>query len=417
VRRPLFWLVALVCLSPATYSQNTSPIKHIVFIIKENHSFDNIFGLFPGATGAKTGMCGTTVVPLTHSSLTPPNLPHDWSPARHAIDKGKMDGFCNIAPNYGSYVQYYQSDIPNYWKYAQTFVLSDNTFSSLTGASFGNHLYLGAASSDEFITNPIFLNKGADNTSWGCDAPSYTAAQRIPDPSASTTPIWQYPCVDISTLSDLLDSAQLSWRYYAVPEGQSGYIWSIFDTISHIRNGPQWTTNVTAPANFISDVKAGSLANFSWLTPPWVDSEHPPANICTGENWTVNQINAIMNSPLWSSTAIFVTWDDFGGYYDHVLPPKVDYFGLGMRVPMIIISPYVRAHTVIHTQYEFASVLKFAEETFGLPTLTQRDAQANDMMDAFNFNQQPLPPLNLTPRVCPAGTTVAVPTDADLDGD
>lgn len=114
MRSSIFWLVAFVFLSPTSYSQNTSPVKHIVFIIKENHSFDNVFGLFPGTNGypVTSGLCGTTVVPLTHSSLTPPNLPHDWSPARHAIDKGKMDGFCKIAPNYGSYIQYYQSDIP-----------------------------------------------------------------------------------------------------------------------------------------------------------------------------------------------------------------------------------------------------------------------------------------------------------------
>lgn len=229
--------------------------------------------------------------------------------------------------------------------------------------------------------------------------------------------IWQYPCFDISTLSDLLEAKGLPWRYYAVPEGQGGYIWSIFDAISHIRNGPEWTTNISSPQNFISDIQTGKLVDFSWVTPLLADSEHPPRNICTGENWTVSQINAIMNSPYWSSTAIFVTWDDWGGYYDHVPPPSVDYFGLGIRVPMIMISPYVKAQIVIHTQYEFASVLKFAEETFGLRTLTQRDAQANDMMDAFNFNQQPLPPLVLTPRVCPASTNVVVPTDADLDGD
>lgn len=416
------WLTRVVLsaciLLPCASAQTANPIRHIVFIVKENHSFDNIFGTYPGANGATSGLCGTSLVPLTHSSLTPPNLPHEWSPARKAIDHGKMDQFCLIASNYGSYIQYYQSDIPNYWKYANTFALSDNTFSSLTGASFGNHLYLAAATSYEFVTNPVFLNIGPDNTSWGCDAPSDTAAGRIPNPSVSKTIIFQYPCMDITTLSDLLESKGLSWRYYAVPEGQTGYIWSIFDAVNHIRNGPEWSTNISAPQNFVTDVQAGKLARFTWLAPPWAVSEHPPTSICAGENWTVNQINAIMNSPFWSSTAIFVTWDDWGGYYDHVPPPSVDYFGLGVRVPMIIISPYARAHQVIHTQYEFASVLKFAEETFGLPSLTQRDASANDMMDAFNFTQTPLPPLVLTTRVCPASTTVAAPAGIpDLDGD
>lgn len=174
-----------------------------------------------------------------------------------------MDGFCKNAPNYGSCIQFYQFDIPNYWAYAQTFALADNNFSSLTGASFGNHLYLGAASSDEFVTNPVFLNVGPDNTSWGCDARSNAAAGRIPNPSVSKAMVWQYPCIDTPTLSDLFDSQGLSWRYYAVPEGQTGYIWSIFDTVTHIRNGPEWTTNISAPQKFITDVNAGNLANFT----------------------------------------------------------------------------------------------------------------------------------------------------------
>src|SRR5579864_1985818 len=138
----------LLLLAAQLPAQN--PIQHIVFLVKENHSFDNVFGAFPGANGASVGLCGSTQVPLTHSALGPPNLAHDWNPARTAIDNGKMDGFCKIAPNNGSYIQYYQSDIPNYWTYAQQFVLADNMFSSLTGASFANHLYLAAATSNEF---------------------------------------------------------------------------------------------------------------------------------------------------------------------------------------------------------------------------------------------------------------------------
>jgi len=147
--------------------------------------------------------------------------------------------------------------------------------------------------------------------------------------------------------------------------------------------------------------------------PRFAESEHAPSGLCPGENWSISIINAIMRSPYWSTTAIFLAWDDWGGYYDHVPPPSVDYFGLGIRVPLIIISPYAKPG-IIHTQYEFASVLKFAERTFGLPTLTQRDAEANDLMDAFDFGQTPLPPLILKPRKCPAAPA---PSAKDLEDD
>jgi phospholipase C len=404
-------LAVILLLAAQLPAQN--PIQHIVFIVKENHSFDNVFGTFAGANGATTGLCGSTKVPLTHSALGPPNLPHDWNPARTSIDNGKMDGFCQITPNYGSYIQYYQSDIPNYWTYAQQFVLADNFFSSLTGASFGNHLYLTAATSNEFVTDPKFPN-GPDDTDWGCDAPADATAARIPNPHKSQTFVWTFPCMEATTLSDLLDGAGLSWHYYAPAEGQPGYIWSIFDSVPHIRYGKEWTTNISLPQDFLVDLtQKDTLANFTWIAPEWGFSEHPKANICDGENWSVAQVNAIMQSKFWESTVIFIAWDDWGGYYDHVPPPSVDYFGLGIRVPMIIISPWVRAKTVIHTQYEFASVLKFAEETFKLAQLTKRDKKANDMMDAFDFNQTSLSPLLLKPHKCSEES--AAPSQEDLD--
>ena len=401
-----------VMLLLATELLAQNPIQHVVFIVKENHSFDNIFGTFPGANGATVGLCGSKQVALTHSALAPPNLTHDWVPEHTGIDNGKMDGFCQISANYAPYIQYYQSDIPNYWRYAQQFALADNMFSSLAGASFGNHLYLAAATSNEFVTNPKFPN-GPDDTYWGCDAPSDTIAGRVPNPSKSQQVKWVYPCMEATTLSDLLDGAGLSWHYYAPSEGQAGYIWSVFDSVPHIRFGSEWTTNVTTPPNFITDVvQKKTLANFTWISPEWGFSEHPKASICTGENWTVAQVNAIMQSPFWKSTVIFIVWDDWGGYYDHVAPPNVDFFGLGIRVPMIIISPYVRAKTVVHTQYEFASVLKFAEKTFNLPQLTSRDKKANDMMDAFNFSQSPLSPFILKSHKCPKAPA---PSQEDLD--
>jgi phospholipase C len=192
----------------------------------------------------------------------------------------------------------------------------------------------------------------------------------------------------------------VTWRYYAPSQGQPGYQWSAYDAISHIRNGPDWQTNVVPVTEFITDALAGKLPQVSWVTPPAVSSEHPGAGVCRGENWTVQQINAVMQGPLWQSTAIFVTWNDFGGFYDHVAPPKADIYGLGPRVPLLVISPYAIPRHISHNRYGFESVLKFIEANWRLQSLTARDSLANNLMDAFNFSQSPLSPLLLQTRNC-----------------
>ena len=401
-----FLVMAFAVINVASFAQN--PITHVVFIVKENHSFDNLFGTYPLANGATQGLCGSNKVQLAKPPIPPPNVTHEWGAAHIAINSGAMNGFCwaDKKSPYQPYVQYQQADLPNYWTYASTFELADNMFSSLEGASFGNHLYLAAATSNQFISNPPSPGAGV---SWGCDAPPGTKAKRYVEGRIVGT----FPCIDSMTLSDLLDAQDFTWHYYAGEEHSSGYLWSIFDSIPHIRYGDEWATNVSPPEQFASDVAAGKLENFTWVMPRFAESEHAPSGLCPGENWSISIINAIMRSPYWSTTAIFLAWDDWGGYYDHVPPPSVDYFGLGIRVPLIIISPYAKPG-IIHTQYEFASVLKFAERTFGLPTLTQRDAEANDLMDAFDFGQTPLPPLILKPRKCPAAPA---PSAKDLEDD
>jgi phospholipase C len=171
--------------------------------------------------------------------------------------------------------------------------------------------------------------------------------------------------------------------------------------VQHIRNTQVWTTNVVPESRFATDALNGNLPNVSWIV-SGPTSEHPPDSSCVGENWTVQQINAIMQGANWNSTAIFLTWDDFGGFYDHVPPPKVDNFGFGPRVPLLIISPFAKQGFVSHTQYEFSSLLKFAERRFNLPPLTARDTEANDMTDAFDFGQSPRPPMILDTRQCRA---------------
>ena len=388
----------------STLPAGITQIQHIVFLIKENRSFDTYFGTFAGAHGATTGLLSNGQrIALGH---TPDQMPrdiggHGYFDAIAAINNGKMNGFDlvrhgNISGDLLSYTQMTESDIPNYFAYAKNFTLGDNMFSSLEGPSFPNHLYTVAAQSGGAIDNPTAGVTGAD--SWGCDSPA-GASTRVLNLTTSVVTT-SYPCFDFQTLADSLQTAGITWKYYAPPQGEPGYVWSVLDGINHIRNGTLWTTNVVSDTEFVTDAQSGNLPAVSWLI-SGPTSEHPPDGTCYGENWTVDQLNAVMQGPDWDSTVVFITWDDFGGFYDHVAPPVVDALGLGPRVPLLIISPYSKSGYVTHTQYEYSSILKFIEERFGLPPLTARDTNAHDTTDSFNFSQTPLAPLVLQTRTCP----------------
>jgi phospholipase C len=376
-------------------------IRHIVIMDKENRTFDSMFGTFPGANGATTyvGQDGRTYLLAHQPDHLVTDVSHTWQNARDAYNGGRMDRFWHIddAVQDGIDVadsQFYRSDIPNYWTYAQTFSLDDAFFSNIMGPSFPNHLYAVAGQAANTDSN-------TGSSRWGCDGPSTI---RVEERATNGDAAHAFPCFDFPTLADLLDARQLSWKYYAPAIDQSGYIWNALDAIRHIRFGPEWSTHVVDYSRFVQDAAAGTLPAVSWLVEPGRYSDHPPASICAGENWTVQQINAIMRNPdEWAHTAIILTWDDFGGFYDHVPPPpgpnpQIMY---GFRVPAIIISPYARAHTIDHTFYSFSSLLRFAEETFQLPPLTTQDADASGLAGSFNFAQKPLPPLVLQTRECP----------------
>lgn len=379
-------------------------IQHIVFIMKENRTFDNYFGTYPNANGATKATISTgQTINLGHTpDVTPRDIAgHGWYDYSNALDGGKLDYF-DIIPggsdneDYLALTQLKQQDIPNYWKYAQNFVLSDNTYSSMRGATWPNHLYMVGAQSAGVFLNPLLGSQTPNQ--WGCDSPAGTYTRQLNiETGVVTSP---FPCLEFQTIVDNLETAGVSWKYYAPGFGASGYTFSALDSINHIRNGPLWS-NVVSDTQFITDVESGNLPAVSWLVTGSPNNEHPPESSCVGENWTVNELNALMASPLWNSTAVYLSWDDFGGFFDHVVPPVSDFFGLGPRVPMLIISPYAVKGQVTHTQYEFVSILKFIEERFGLPPLTSRDAAANDTTDSFNFGQSPLPPLTLVPRSCP----------------
>lgn len=399
--------------SNLTHAQGMNQIQHIIFLVRENRSFDHYFGLFPGADGTSTATISNgQTISLGHATdATPQDLCHTTQCAEIGIDGGKMDGFDlllggNKNNDFIAFTQMWQQDIPNYWKYAQTFVLGDHMFSSEHSDSFPNHLYTVGATSDGVVAIPLPpLTNSSENYSWGCDAPPDVTVAQVDDEDNIDA---VFPCFDFPVLPQSLSSIGVSWKYYAVPEDTTGYTFSTLDAIDPIRNGPLWSSNVVADTTFINDAATGNLPAVAWLTTGRHMTEHPPESVCSGENWTVNALNAVMQGPDWNSTVIFVMWDDFGGFFDHVPPPTEDSYGLGERVPFLIISPFAKAGYISSTQYEASSILKFVEERFGLPPLTQRDANANDTTDSFNFSQSPLPPLILTPRTCPVPAAATV---------
>jgi phospholipase C len=373
-------------------------IQHIVFIVKENRSFDSMFGRFPGARGTTTFVDSDGKShPLAHQPRRlSTDIQHNFASALTAMDGGKMDGFAQIqgALQHGVDMadsQYDRTDIPKYWSYARRFTLADGFFSSILGNSFANHLFTVAAGGGDVISNPAGPN-------WGCDTTQQTTVERLDVTGTAHT---VKPCFDFPTETDLLDAAGIPWRYYAPDQSQGGYIWSSLDAIRHVRFGPEWSTNVVNYGQFAGDAAAGQLPGVSWLVQPAPISDHPPHNICWGENWTVAQINAVMSDPAeWAHTAIIVVWDDFGGFYDHVTPPKGPnpHIQYGPRVPALIISPYARRGFIDHHFYTFSSLLKFVQHILNLPALPGMDPKPGNLTHAFDFKQAPAPPLTLTER-------------------
>ena len=391
--------------SPQQGPQGLSAIQHIVVIIKENRSFDHYFGTFPGADGATTGKISTgRVIPL---GPAPDRMTHgislSWEESHEAIDAGKMDKFDlitggNVNGDYAAYTQLHEQGIPNYFQYARNFVLADHMFSSAYGPTFPNRLYSIAAQAGGVISNPEIIGNPEHTTSWGCDAPATATVRVLFNFYLNSN---EYPCFDFSTLPDELEAAGVTWKFYTLNSDDPDYTFTTPDAIRHLRFSSLWADHVLSASQFITDAQNGNLPAVTWLMSPVSASEHPTSSICVGENWTVNQVNAVMQGPEWNSSAIFITYDESGGFYDHVPPPRVDPFGPSMRVPLLIISPYAKKGYVSHTTYSMASILKFVEARFNLRPLTDRDALANDIFDSFDFNQQPLPPLILQPRQCP----------------
>jgi phospholipase C len=450
------YLAFCIALVTAARAQSGSiPIEHFIFIVQENHSFDNYFGTYPGANGIPNGaaLADYPGGPLLHHPFRDTkthitkDLPHGYLACRVAWNRGAMDGFL-WAEYRGSYPYYgkgipvptpnpqlvkiakkkstnthplstpaggqlvspngfiddedydapwvgtaneeslntnatphgtpnwrkrpawvmetlsYVDDavIPNYWAYAKYYSLCDAFFSSLTGPSAPNHLYTIAAQSAAIVDNNHLGGKNLG--------------------------VFSFPSV-----IELLNHAGISWTYYSEPSPKEESLWNPLPGFKKYaaKSGLTVDDHLGKTSDFINDVKNGLLPQVCWVTPSTAESEHPPQDITVGMWYVTDLINAIMQSSYWKNCAIILTWDDSGGFYDHVAPPQVDEFGFGFRVPAIVISPWSKSGKVIHTQYDLTSTLKLVEAKFGLGSLMGRDASANSMLDCFDFTQAPLP--------------------------
>ncbi|MBV8067388.1 MAG: hypothetical protein JO113_05400 [Candidatus Eremiobacteraeota bacterium] len=424
MKRPLvawfFWSVTAAMLAGCSfgsqslpYMQNGAPlrslddtgagkIKHIVYIVQENRSFDNLFQGYPGADTVPYGEDSKGKrIDLVPVSLTKKYV-IDHSAASMFLacnGKGKlpgtdcrMNGFDREPAEQGPvpypmYVYVPHTESKPYFDMAREGVVADRMFQSHLDESFVSHQYVIAAQAASSVDLPYWT--------WGCSGGSSDKVATITKRRTYGKPI--PACFDYQTLGDELDKAHLTWRFYASAYGSvssgSGSYWSSYQAIRHIYYGPDWKKDVIAPNwKFITDVRKGQLANFTWITPVCSDSDHVNCYGGYGPSWVAALVNTIGQSKFWSSTAVFVQWDDWGGLYDHVPPPFEDYDGLGFRVPLLVISPYAKRRYVSHAQYETASVLRFAEDLWGLNQLAAADKRANSpATDCFNFSRPPRP--------------------------
>jgi phospholipase C len=269
---------------------------------------------------------------------------------------------------------------------AHEWVVGDRMFQSQLDESFVAHQYAIAAQAQASVDLPFYLL-------WGCAGGKNDQVGTLEQNRSPYGP-YQQACFDYTTLGDELDAAKLSWKFYAVQynddNGGNGGTWSGYQAVRHIFYGSDWSNVISPNWQFIKDVRRGKLASFTWITPECAESDHLECGGGYGPSWVSAIVNTVGKSKFWDSTAIFVQWDDWGGFYDHVAPTYQDYDGTGFRVPLLVISPYAKKNYVSHVPYETASVLRFAEDLYGLPQMAAADARANSpAADCFDFTQNP----------------------------
>jgi phospholipase C len=440
--------------TPTTPEAGIHKIQHVVVIMQENRSFDQYFGTYPGADGlprqgGQFTVCipdpanGGCVRPYHDPTDRTGGGPHGSASATADVNAGKMDGFIgqaeggkkgcveSVDPNCTNSVKtdvmgYKDArEIPNYWSYAQNYVLQDQMFQSNASWSFPQHLYLVSEWSAKcsVVNDPMSCSTNIDAPG---NAIGASAGKINGDNQAARNFAW-------TSLTYLLYKQNVSWRYYVAegsqPDCEDGAatctakpqkvgtpdIWNPLPGFTDVRTDGQ-VGNVQTIDNFYADAKSGNLPAVSWIAPNSVVSEHPPALVSTGQTYVTTLIDTIMRTPAWSSTAIFLNWDDWGGFYDHVTPPAVDSAGYGLRVPGIVISPYAKRGFVDHQTLSQDAYVKFIEDAFlggarldpktdgrpdSRPGVRENNPALGNLLSDFDFNQPPRAPLVLDPNPPP----------------
>ena len=377
-------------------TSGSGKIKHIVWIVQENRSFNDMFQGYPHATSAPSGKNSYGhIIKLKPISLTVMyDIDHGMTgmfaachgtgklPGTHCTNEGFNLEQEEGGPPSGQFVYVPHSESKPYWDMAHEFVLADHMFASQLDESFVAHQYIVAAQAQSSVNVPY--------GPWGCEGGKSDAVATITKERKYGKA--QTPCFDYQTLGDELDAKKLSWRFYTSPYSQPlGGYWSGYQAVKHIFNGPDWKKDVITPQKrILQDIKNGHLASFTWVTPMCADSDHLACGGGYGPSWVASVVNAVGESKFWDSTVVFVQWDDWGGLYDPVPPPFKNYDSLGFRVGLIVMSAYAKKDYVSHVPYETASVLKYAEDLFGLPQLSDADARATSpAADSLDFSQSP----------------------------
>ena len=388
--------------------RNLAKVKHVIIIMQENRTPDNLFHGLRNADIANSGINSKgqkivlTRIPLVNNY----DLDHIHAAFNVMYNDGKMDQadknpvHCvkdakHCPPPHPQFRYVNPSEVRPYMTLARRYTFADRMFQTNEGASFPAHQFIISGTSAPSPDSPLFdaeNPRGVDHTFFdsGCTAPPLEYVEMI-DPAGEESSS-QYPCFEHLTLMDLLDQRDLSWRYYTP---SAGLIWTAPNAIFHLRFGPDWKKVILQPATVLSDIQTGHLPDVSWVIPKGQASDHPGSNKGLGPSWVASIVNTIGDSQYWADTVIFVTWDDWGGWYDHVPPPAViknrqvwgSGYVYGFRVPLIVVSPFAKEGYVSHVNHDFGSILKFVEEVFDLPSLGYADAYADDLSDCFDFEK------------------------------
>ena len=399
----------------AHHKSGSTPISHVVLIVQENRSFNNFFATFPGTDGTTTGTAKvsapckiyTQSVTLQESPLViRGDLNHSYRGYMISRDGGNMDGFDNVADGalgtecLKPYQYVNPTAIKPYWDMASQYTLAEHMFMTEGTDSFVAHqdLIRGGtlvAPGEALVNPPTCSVKGCW---WGCDAPYGTLTSVVNESGKAQRAKGPFPCsndfqLNYPTLRDLLDTANVSWKYYTPKSSDGdGRLLTAFDLIYPVRYGSEWGTNVNWPeTNIFNDISGGTLPAMSWVIPERKNSDHPGVRVDNGPAWVASIVNAIGQSQYWNSTAIIIVWDDWGGFYDNINPPQLGYGGLGFRVPMIVVSPYAKAGNISTTYYEFGSIIKYIEQNWNLGSLGTTDTRATSILDCFDYSQSPIP--------------------------